>query len=259
MSEIRAAFAQSESGAERLRNFRLQRVNDVMAQQTPVPLPESATVLVHVIPLNAFGSGVSSFDLSTSASDVFRLKPLFGTSVRDYWHNFDGIVAVSYPENHPTSYVQVFRSGALEAADTRILEEHQYQSEWVLAGEGPRPLPYTRLIHHQHFEKQIVLTVGSMLRFQLNRGVTPPVVLMLSLLRVSDYRIIIDDLVEDSHGHPIDRDVLMVPDLLLGSLDVEAFALAKIIRPVLDVVWNAAGYPRSHNFDQEGNWQQGFQ
>jgi len=51
--------------------------------------------------------------------------------------------------------------------------------------------------------------------------------------------------------HPIDRDVLIVPDVLIEKY---LFDLPRVLRPAFDAVWNACGRVRSLNYDAEGNW-----
>jgi hypothetical protein len=52
--------------------------------------------------------------------------------------------------------------------------------------------------------------------------------------------------------HPIDRDSLVVPEILVESFDFDA---AQIMKPAFDTVWNAAGFPRSMNYDEKtGKW-----
>jgi hypothetical protein len=54
--EIRAAFLGSETTAERIRNFRLDRVSRVRVGETPVPLQQGPCTVLHIIPPSAFGS-----------------------------------------------------------------------------------------------------------------------------------------------------------------------------------------------------------
>ena len=63
--EIRDAFAAADSATSRINEFRLERVSAVVSQQTPVPLTETATVLLHSIPTGALSRGAASFDLSS--------------------------------------------------------------------------------------------------------------------------------------------------------------------------------------------------
>ncbi len=244
VTQIRDAFAFASSTSQRLRDFRLERISDVVALQTPVPLPETATVLLHSIPLGAFSGTAGSFDLSGPdvRTALWEVKPLYG-SVNEQWHNFDGKVGVFLARSGAMSYVQLYRSGIIEAADTRILDD--------VDSKRIRPIV---------LEKDVIVTAASMLSFQKNMGADPPVALMLTMARVSGYRIIVDSIHDNSHGHPIDRDVLVVPEVLLESLDdISEPDVARLLRPIFDMVWNAAGHPQSRNYDAEGNWMHGYQ
>jgi hypothetical protein len=47
----------------------------------------------------------------------------------------------------------------------------------------------------------------------------------------------------------IDRDVLAVPEIVVDDLSRAAHVL---LRPVLDMLWNAGGWPRSPHYDKDG-------
>jgi hypothetical protein len=50
---------------------------------------------------------------------------------------------------------------------------------------------------------------------------------------------------------PIDRDNLYLPEVIVDSFEDTA---EKILRTPFDAVWQATGWPRSVNYDEEGNW-----
>ena len=50
----------------------------------------------------------------------------------------------------------------------------------------------------------------------------------------------------------IDRDVLLLPEVIVEDFEADP---REYMRPVFDAVWNAAGWPRSMNYDEEGKWQ----
>ena len=49
----------------------------------------------------------------------------------------------------------------------------------------------------------------------------------------------------------IDRDVLMVPEVVVDDLTTPAAAM---VRPALDMLWNAGGFARSPHYDEQGSW-----
>jgi hypothetical protein len=40
--------------------------------------------------------------------------------------------------------------------------------------------------------------------------------------------------------------------------DAASHLCRKVIRPVFDSIWNAAGWPRSMNYDEAGEWGKGI-
>lgn len=95
------------------------------------------------------------------------------------------------------------------------------------------------------------------LALQENLGVDPPVLVMLSLLGVRGYRMTASapDFDADAAIH---RDDLMVPEILFEEYEGDPLQVANRMRPAFDAVWNACGYPRSPNYDENGQWRAGF-
>jgi hypothetical protein len=49
----------------------------------------------------------------------------------------------------------------------------------------------------------------------------------------------------------IDRDAALMPDVLIERLDED---IPKALRPMFNAVWNACGFARSFNYDNNGEW-----
>ena len=49
----------------------------------------------------------------------------------------------------------------------------------------------------------------------------------------------------------IDRDVLILPDILVDDYNTP---IPSVLRPAFDALWQAAGFARSMNYDQQGQW-----
>jgi len=64
VSEVRAAFALSETLAERVRLFRTERLGKITAGETPVAVGENAKMVLHIIPFGAFDPS-TTFDISS--------------------------------------------------------------------------------------------------------------------------------------------------------------------------------------------------
>ena len=229
VTELRTAFALSETTSERIRNFRLERLARVVSGETPASLKEGAKIVLHVIPLRAFEPG-TGFDLNSLGSDAIRVEPMYTTSW-SHRFNFDGVLGYS---SH--SYLQVFRNGISEAVEALLLEDRR--------GE--------RIIPSIAYEKELLNALPRFLSIQKELGVDPPLFIMLSLVGVKGYDMAVHRLrFLGRDSHPVDRDTLQVPEVMIERFDINP---VEVMKPIFDAVWNAAGFPRSMNYDNNGKW-----
>lgn len=233
VSEIRALFALSETTAQRIRNFRVERLSKIVAGETPVALDDVPRIVLHIIPLDAFDPA-KKFDVTSLARDPPR--PIY-TSSWSSRHNFDGFLTYGQFPNSTSAhtYLQIFRNGIIEAVDAYILESDKH------------------LIPSVAFERELLGALSRFLSIQKQFGVEPPLFIMLSLLGVSGYTMAVDKRrFWWPEEYPVDRDSLIIPEVLVETFECEP---AKVMRPIFDAVWNAAGWPRSMNYDENGNWR----
>jgi hypothetical protein len=234
IGEVRAAFALSETTADRLRNFRAERLGLLVAGETPIAVDEGAKMVLHIVPINAFDPAVK-FDVASLARDPSRLQPInaMGWS---HLHNFDGFLTYTRQHQAATThtYLQIFRNGSVEAVEAALLSPGE---------SGP-------IIPHGPYEGELLSALPRFLAIQQRLGVEPPLFVMHSLLGVSGYTIPIHrGAIGIDRGHPIDKDTLIIPEAMVESFECDP---AEVLRPIFDAVWNAAGWSRSLNYDQTG-------
>jgi hypothetical protein len=84
-------------------------------------------------------------------------------------------------------------------------------------------------------------------------GCRPPVLVGISLVGVRGSRLALDEMLELCTGgsRPIDRDVLILPEIVVENLSAPA---GPLLKPTLDMVWNACGLLSSPYFDSSGTW-----
>ena len=233
--QLRSLFLLSESTADRIRNFRAERISLILSGQTPIALAPGPKTVLHVVPFDAF-SGGRSFDVSRIYdSNILPLQPLSTSRGLSSRHNFDGIVTYSYigERTPPPSYLQLFRSGIIESVDTRQI--NTYDKEQLM-------IPGTS------WEDKLLGAVRQYFDIQANIGVTPPIVVMLSLLNVKGAKMFggYSSFPEDEM---IDRDHLLVPEVMAESFTPDC---ARLLKPTFDVVWNACGYSGSFGYGADG-------
>jgi hypothetical protein len=232
VSELRSAFLLSETVAERVRTFRTERLSTIIAGEAPEALDESAPkIVLHIVPFGAFELATNpNLGVLTQVDHVRLLEPLRlasgGFPAPHY--NFDGLL-VSVRD----AYTQVFRNGSIESVDTSILSasrEHRFTSGSI-------------------YETRLLQALKRYVKAQQRLDVELPLVVMISLLGVKGYAIRFDKtgfLVDD---HRIDRSNLIVPEILIESYDCD---LAGVMKPIFDTIANAAKWPCSMNYNEDG-------
>jgi hypothetical protein len=260
VDEVRRAFVLSESVADRIRAFRAERLSRVVSGETPIPIEGTGRVVLHVVPISAFDSPASVVDLDIQRPplservllpisivnelelDEFLLSRDPGILRRRY--NFDGVFCdarLGAPGENPKGYAQLFRTGVIEAVDNNAF----FEEEGVSRIDGKK------------LDEGLIKAVQRYFRLLRELGVEPPIFLLLSLVGVSDYTMLQKDMPQHCYSalRPVDRDDLVVPEVMVESLEQDLHALQRRMRPLLDAVWNAVGLPRSPRYDESGNWK----
>jgi len=237
--EIRQSFLVSESISQKIRDFRLDRLSQISALDTPVPLTEGAKVVLHSVPLSAFQS-VTPINISGTVKDIFKLLP----QANQYRFNLDGLVIYSnIKENRIAYYRQLFRNGSVEAVDNYLLS----------SSIGRMGIPSAI------FESEIIKTCEDILQFQEKLGVETPIFIFLTLLHVKGYTMIVDQdtallAVIRNYDQEINSDVISFPEIVVENYS-SISSLPDLMKPVFDACWNASGWPRSMNYDESGKWK----
>jgi hypothetical protein len=244
VDELRAAFARSGSIAERMRDFRRQRIADLIAGETPVKLQAGAKIVLHSVPFTAFDPGAGArYDLSRlrAQSELFGWLQPINMGITHHRYNFEGFLAVGdRSKTAAFGYVQVFRTGGIEAVDAFMLREDKQTG---------------RVIPSTDFERGLVTALPRYLAVQQALGVEPPVAVLLTLVGVRGYNMAVSRANSDVYDLiEIERDVLDLPEVLIDRFDITTATAPQHLKPLFDIVWNATGYVRSLNYDEAGNW-----
>ena len=234
--ELRSAFVASESVTERVRQFRIERIDAILQGNTLEPLAGRSCMCIHMIPISAFDPSFS-FDITRVREQGEPLPPIG----RHGWNprvNFDGLLfSTPTGTGEAAAYVQLFRNGVIEAVDCDMLAPSQID---------PRA---AEIIPSVAYEKNVIQAVNDYSEFYKKHEMPTPVLVGLSMLNVKGFHMAVRGI---SYGaRRIDRDHLILPDRLAESLDFDA---ASFLRPCFDQIWNACGYDRSRNYDEKGNW-----
>ena len=234
VAELRVAFNLSETITERIRNFRLDRISKLFANETPVPFYDNAKIVLHLIPIISFNPA-QSYDIGKIASHPEKVKPIY-CSGWNHRYNLDGFLSYSGGrEENSHSYVQLFRNGIIEAVEGLLLEPH----------EGQLIIPSIA------YEQELIKSFADYLSLLKTLDVEPPIFIFLTLIGVKGYSMAVSKRFLFTKSHTIDRDIMQLQEIILESYDVSA---EKVLQPCFDSIWNACGFPRSLNYNDAGEW-----
>jgi hypothetical protein len=235
VQQIRSAFLASETMSDRLRNFRLDRINKLVSESGPL-LPTSTHLIVfHLLPLISsrpdFRLGTSDF---TKLDGLNMPRPM---RVHGYssTKNMDGLlVASSWRDARLSSYVQLYRNGCIEAVESDLLHfDVPTGAKHILSG----------------WEDCILKVFPSYMNAFRILNVPSPYVASISLLGVRGFQMLTNSL-SYYNGNGVDRDNLLSDEILIENPGEKP---QKILKPLFDQIWNGCGWDRSMNYDEQGN------
>ncbi len=235
-TEIRAAFALSEQLPERIRRWRDDRLARIIGEEAPLPLAAGARLVVHVVPLASFAAGREvCAEAMKKASQSFQ--PLC-TGGSDSRINIDGLLKFTGGRAGApgaTAYCQVFRSGIVEGVTTEVVQTRE-------------PRPY---IASQWLAQEVVSSVKQYRAGLIACDVLPPYLVLATLAGAKGATLAVSNRFMVWEHYPVDRDLVVLPDVLIESRDSD---LLTDLRSLFDGVWNACGWVRCFDYNEQGKW-----
>lgn len=230
IGEIRSAFVESTAIGERLQAFRKERLAKIMGGDTLLGSFVTPKVVVHLVPLVSLGL-TASHEVTRQAARLQTLLPPMKATSYGGRYNFDGYL-VSSPKSE--SYVQVFRSGVIEAAALPFRDD---------------PEQYKNKLPSIDLERTILEAISKYLDAQNRLSMPLPIFAAISLLGVRNYRMPYGS---SNQGQPIDRDNLLLPEMLIEESGPR---FTRYLRPSFDALWQACGHEQDLNYDEDGDWR----
>ena len=232
VSELRTAFMLSEQLSERIKNFRLERVKKIQTNdELPIELAEGGKLALHLVPLSAF-----TMPAEINVAKVYKENNL--SVIGSGWSktiNLDGVLSYSRNrDNKAEAYTQNFRNGCVEA--TYVFSSRDKDEKYI-------PSTYC--------EERLVHAVKEYCKFYSDLEIETPVYLFLTLIDVKNYRLAVNNEFKRRDEQLLDRNNLFLPEVIVDNYETNP---EEILRPVFDMIWNAYGYVRCFNYDENGKW-----
>lgn len=231
--EVRGLFLRSENQAQRVRDFRTERLGKLMSGEGPHRLVPGALLIGHFVPTQ---SALGMVQVDPIPYMQQRALPVLSTTVPFSRVNADGALAVRNPRPEGThGYSQLFRNGYFET-----VKVYPYGDA---ARVGLGSLAY---------EEQFIAVLRLLRAEYVNLGIGTEMTCMVSILDADRVELGFDrhrHILDDHQGF-FDRKTLVLPDVLLPA-DLRA---EQALKPVFDLVWQSAGMERSANYNAGGDW-----
>jgi hypothetical protein len=235
--QLRAAFDRTATLADKTRRFRNDRLQAITDRKTWKPMADGPVCAVHLIPIASM-SGRKSIDIKALYNDYVRFMfSDWGGASRTL--NLDGLVV--HPGGNADSgmlaYNQIFRSGAMEA----------------LRNGGALIAPEQKYIPSAIVSIFIRDAIGRFVESAKHFGFEGPAVVSASLLFVDDYEFALGQSHFRFSRAVADRNHLILPEVWVENIgnvtDIDA-----IVRPMLDVLWQAFNVERCYAYNEQGVW-----
>jgi hypothetical protein len=233
--EIRSIFLRTENQTQKLNDFRTERLGKILSGNAPQSLVDGPVLVAHLVPTQA-ALGLVQID-PVPYTNQGRL-PVIGTSGGLARLNLDGALVVrnETPQGETHGYSQFFRNGFFES--TLVLTQRMEDGRVLLASRS--------------YEEYLIALLGNF-RGEIDRlGINYECAVMLSLLRADEVRLGVqsDWGFDDPHQSLFDRKTLVLPDIVAPA-DVSP---EKAMKPAFDLIWQAAGFVGSRNYNNAGEW-----
>lgn len=236
--EVKALFLRSDSQAQRMRDFRTERLSQISTGKMPVALAAGPKLVIHAIPTQA-ALGQAYIDPTRYTAGGQALPFLGLASISTVRLNLDGAYGPIGGSGTSVGYAQQFRQGYFEA----VLK---LSSRAGINGDGP-------LLPGTFFEEQTNKFLG-FVRGELDRlDISTEVAVFVSVLDADQVGMVgPGDYGPPSYdiGH-FDRKDILLPDVLIEP----SSSIGRGMRPAYDLMYQAAGYEGSPNYGDDGEWR----
>jgi hypothetical protein len=227
--EIRSAFLTGSDVARRIQSFRDSRIGQIVADEAAVPLVAGPRLVVHVIPV-ASDLQPELARLSDGLSPMAFTAGGFNTR-----YSLDGFVAFTGSDKQAAySYSLAFRDGAFEGIT--LVNARTDISPPAIYGTG--------------IEADALSGVRQFVRSSRASGYTGPLSVLITLIGGKGKWLIVNEHRYSFSKYTIDRDVLLLPDVLIETDS----NIVSALKPAFDALWQASGYPKSPGYTDAGEW-----
>lgn len=239
-NELVDAIVVSNSRKRKIKEFRKQRIKEIIEQSPSVK--SDAKIVLHLISQDALVEDKNCYDVEQFYDNYQKLHPIeFVSLTRDI--NSDGFKIYEHSADsiQEVAYVQVYRSGIIEALDPYTLRQKHILENILLIPGGV-------------FEAKIINAIHRYLSAFKQMQINLPVSIGITLIGIKGFKIAVsNNLIDLAAKRPINEDLLLLPEMEIPNVDLSRAELAKLMKKTFDKIWQAFGYTKSINYCESGD------
>lgn len=246
VDQLRELFAVAPTLAEKIRDFRFDRLARIKAGDTPLRDVSTGALVLHVIPYDAYSRprwlGVPELRKAQACCRLLGGDIFFQLCASGARPNLDGLVVRDTSACVPASYVQLWRNGSIEAACRTTFDRTQDANAW----------PYINICK---LENACIMAFEAYVEGLQNLSIGPPAAIFLTLLGVRHRRYYTStETIFIENKYSFAQDDVLTSDIGVERWPHDRQAVARLLRPAFDEIANAAGLDASPTFDKKGRW-----
>lgn len=240
VQEIRDMVLLSADLPEKMDDWVRGRLGKISLDQGIIPHGVTLWQAVHIVPASSISKRflLESEELFKAQQGLFT----FGGGDTRFRFNVEGSLRYIMNNGMPgyvNSYTQLFRTGQIESISTG----------------NALMIPENNRIHFVGFEDRLIQGIENYLRILRDCGINTPLTINVTLQGFRGFRFQFSAThIEELHDiREIISNTVTLPLVWVNDWR-DAENVGKLIRPLIDGLWNAVGEERSPNYDENGNW-----
>lgn len=238
-TEIRSAFLDIENIGRRVRQFQKERCDEILTFTNTSPERKGA-LAIHVIPLFTEGK---TLDVQAALSRTNDFFPPGLSNSFPLHPNLDGVVARGQlPRTDDWwGWFQLYHDGRIEGVFGNLVR---------IAGED-EDRDRRLLMHHGQLETYLFEAVPAYIHGIAALGFHPPYAVAVSLINAQGSEI---HQQLPSSQREMEELIARLDPVVIESANLTG-AWHSVLRPILDQLWNAYGFPTCPSFNDDGLWR----
>ena len=230
-----AAQRSPKNALKKVDKFRKEFLNKIRTDRSPLNFKGDAKVALHLIPISSITEDLT---LAIQPGWETALHPMCSSG----WNhdvNRYGVYTHYTINGRAIAYTQLYKKkGVIEAVYSTYLDEGNNNT-----------------VQLSSIESNIVNVLSSYLKLMQGYKITPPIYICLSLLDIKNKQLFGYQLYPGAKKNV--NIEYQETDLELQPVEVKNYEedVYVLIKPIFDELWNTAGFPKSPNFAENGQWK----